>query len=257
MERATIFFDIDGTLLDEEKRLPQSTKQAIAALKEKGHEVAIATGRAPYFFKELREELEIDSYICFNGQYVVFKGELIYENTLDMDAFTEMERYASSQEHPLVFMGSKTFTSNREDHPYVIKSIKTLKIDLPQYNPDLYNEQPLHQALLFCEEGEEKDYETRFPALRFVRWHPLSVDVLPREGSKANGIAKFVQRANIDLANVYAFGDQLNDLEMLSFVEHGVAMGNAPEKVKAQARYVTKPVHENGIDHGLKMVGLL
>lgn len=50
MERATIF-DIDGTLLDEEKRLPQSTKQAIAALKEKGHEVAIATGRAPYFLR--------------------------------------------------------------------------------------------------------------------------------------------------------------------------------------------------------------
>lgn len=156
------FFDIDGTLLDEEKRLPQSTKQAIAALKEKGHEVAIATGRAPYFFKELREELEIDSYICFNGQYVVFKGELIYENTLDMDAFTEMERYASSQEHPLVFMGAKTYTSNREDHPYVIKSIKTLKIDLPQYNPDLYNEQPLHQALLFCEEGEEKTMKLAF-----------------------------------------------------------------------------------------------
>ena len=64
MTKKMVLFDIDGTLLDQEKNLPASTKEAIKSLKEAGHEVAIATGRPPYFFKKLREELEIDS-LCF------------------------------------------------------------------------------------------------------------------------------------------------------------------------------------------------
>ena len=65
------------------KNLPASAKEAIKSLKEAGHEVAIATGRPPYFFKELREELEIDSFVCFNGQYVVIENEVIYKNPID------------------------------------------------------------------------------------------------------------------------------------------------------------------------------
>ena len=59
------------------------------------------------------------------------------------------------------------------------------------------------------------------------------------------------------MANVYAFGDQLNDLEMLSFVEHGVAMGNANDEVKAAADYVTDSVDDNGIENALKHFQLI
>lgn len=257
MEKALIFFDIDGTLLNDEKQLPASTKESIRLLQEKGHDVAIATGRAPYFFKDLLQELQIDSYVCFNGQYVVYKGELIYQNTLDETTFTKFERYASSLNHPLVFMAEESYTTNGKDHPDVRESIQSLMIDLPEYNPDFHEQKNLHQALLFCKPDEQQQYVERFPEFKFVRWHPLSVDVLPREGSKAYGISKFIAHAKIDLKHVYAFGDQLNDLEMLSYVEHGVAMGNAPAQVQAQARYITKDVNEDGIKHGLSLVGLL
>ena len=59
--------DIDGTLLTEDKSLPESAKKAIQQLKSDGHEVAIATGRAPFMYKELREELGIDTYVSYNG----------------------------------------------------------------------------------------------------------------------------------------------------------------------------------------------
>ncbi|HLO11993.1 MAG TPA: HAD-IIB family hydrolase, partial [Pseudoneobacillus sp.] len=78
-----VFFDIDGTLLDHEKNLPASTKKALQLLKDNGVFVAIATGRAPFMFTGLREELEIDSFVSFNGQFVVFENEIIYENTLN------------------------------------------------------------------------------------------------------------------------------------------------------------------------------
>ena len=51
MEKQLIFFDIDGTLLDDDKKLPESTKYAVQRLKELGHEVAIATGRSPHMFR--------------------------------------------------------------------------------------------------------------------------------------------------------------------------------------------------------------
>lgn len=69
------FFDIDGTIYDEDKQVPASTKEAIAELQRRGHHVAIATGRASYMFEDLREELGIDSYVSLNGQYVVFEGK--------------------------------------------------------------------------------------------------------------------------------------------------------------------------------------
>ena len=57
--------------------------------------------------------------------------------------------------------------------------------------------------------------------------------------------------------DIYAFGDGLNDIEMLKFVGHGIAMGNAEHRVKEAAKYVTRNVSENGILEGLRMVGLL
>ncbi|MNH24318.1 putative phosphatase [compost metagenome] len=83
------------------------------------------------------------------------------------------------------------------------------------------------------------------------------MDVLPGNGSKANGIAQMIKALGVAKEDVYAFGDGLNDLEMLSFVGHGIAMGNAEDEVKAAASYVTSHVSENGIYEGLKLVGLL
>lgn len=51
LEKKTIFFDIDGTLYNEEKKLPVSTKRAVKQLKERGHEVVIATGRPPFILQ--------------------------------------------------------------------------------------------------------------------------------------------------------------------------------------------------------------
>ncbi|MFP3360828.1 HAD hydrolase family protein, partial [Planococcus sp. SIMBA_143] len=65
-----VFFDIDGTLLNHDKKIPVSTREALKTLTENGVHVAIATGRAPFMFADLREDLGIDTFISFNGQYV-------------------------------------------------------------------------------------------------------------------------------------------------------------------------------------------
>ncbi|MDQ0208911.1 Cof-type HAD-IIB family hydrolase [Alkalicoccobacillus murimartini] len=257
MEKAMIFFDIDGTLLDHNKELPASTKSSIQALQQAGHEVAIATGRPPFFFEDLRKELNIDSYVSFNGQYVVYKGEAIFTNPLHSASIEQLTEFAAKRNHPLVYMNHETMRSNISDHPAIEESLNSLKVRPPENDPHFHKERDLFQTLLFCTVGEEKEYVETFDAIRFVRWHPSSVDVIPTNGSKAVGIKELIKRLGFTIDQVYAFGDERNDLEMLSQVGHGVAMGNAPQVVKDAANYVTKAVDDDGIKHGLEMVGLL
>ncbi len=258
MTKKLIFFDIDGTLLDPNKNLPKSAEQAIKLLKEKGHEIAIATGRSPFMFKKLRKQLEIDTFVSINGQYVVVKGNVIYKNPLPIDALQTLTDVATRNEHPIVYMGTENMKTNVEYHPHIEESIGgSLKLDHPMYEPDYFETQEIYQSLLFCTDKEEDPYVDRFKQFKFVRWHPLSTDVLPAGASKAKGIELMIHQLGYAHDDVYAFGDELNDLEMLQFVKNSVAMGNAPKIVKQAAKHVTKDVHEDGIAYGLEALGLL
>jgi Cof subfamily protein (haloacid dehalogenase superfamily) len=257
MNRALIFFDIDGTLLDDNKQLPSSTKSAVQALKQAGHEVAIATGRAPFLFEKLRKELGINSFVSFNGQYVVSNGEAIYKNPINTEALHLLADFSNKNNHPLVFQGHEIMKANIEYHPHIEESVRTLGASHPGYNPDYFIGREIFQSFLFCTAEEEEQYRKELKDLNFIRWHEFAMDVLPPGGSKAQGIEKVMEKLDFPKERVYAFGDNLNDIEMLQFVENSVAMGNAPDLVKNVARYVTTDVSENGIAQGLRLIGLL
>jgi Cof subfamily protein (haloacid dehalogenase superfamily) len=257
-QQSVIFFDIDGTLLNHDKELPASTKEAIFKLKENGHVVAIATGRAPFMFEDLRKELDIHTFVSYNGQYVVLNGEVIYTNPLKISSLEKLTAAALENEHPVVFMDHEDMKANVPEHDYIKESIDTLKIGrFPTHDPHYYKGRDLYQSLLFCPEDAEKQYVQEYHDFDFVRWHPVSVDILPKGGSKAKGIEKLVQKLGFPEELQYAFGDGLNDIEMLITIKNSVAMGNAEDKAKEVAKYVTKSVDDNGILHGLQMVGLL
>jgi len=252
-----VFFDIDGTLLDHDKNLPASTKEAIVTLKNNGVFVAIATGRAPFMFEYLRDELEIDSFVSFNGQYVVFEGEPISQNPLNNGKIEELYFEAADKGHPVVFMNHMTMKSSVKHHEYIEKSLGGLKFAHPEHDDRFYVDRDLYQTLLFCEEGQEKYYRETYPEFNFIRWHPYSVDILPAGGSKAEGIKKMVERLGFKREDVYAFGDGLNDLEMIQAVGTGVAMGNSVPELKKLANLVTRDVDDDGIWHGLKELELI
>ncbi|MCM2531239.1 Cof-type HAD-IIB family hydrolase [Neobacillus pocheonensis] len=258
MKKRMIFFDIDGTLLNHDKKLPKSTKEAITRLKELGHELAIATGRAPFMFKELREELDIDTYVSFNGQYVVYKGKPVFQNPLDQEELYHITKFAEKNNHPIIYQNHEKMHASVKSHPYIDNGIGSLKIkEKAIYDPLYYQGREIYQSLLFCMEEEEDFYRDKFKKFEFIRWHEFSMDVLPAGGSKAKGIEVLINYLNISMDQVYAFGDGLNDIEMLSFVKNSVAMGNAEQQVKEVAKYVTKNVDEDGILRGLQLVGLL
>lgn len=256
MNEKVIFFDIDGTILDHDKEIPLSTRDTIRSLKEHGHHVAIATGRAPFMFEDLRKELDIQSFISFNGQYVVFENEVIYENPLNKNTLANLLDFAEKENHPLVFMSEENMMATTGLHPLIEQSMGSLKFTHPEQNRNYYLEKNIYQTLLFCEKGQDKGYQ-RYEDIKLIRWHDVSTDILPVNGSKAEGIKHLAKRLNIAKENIYAFGDGLNDLEMIEYVGTGVVMGNAVDSLKELADFITKPVDENGIQYAVEKLGLL
>jgi Cof subfamily protein (haloacid dehalogenase superfamily) len=256
-DKKIIFFDIDDTLLDVKKNIPPSAKQAIMDLKRLGHEVAIATGRAPFMFQNIREELEIDTYVSCNGQYVVLKNEVIYDRALDEDALLMLTELALEHDHPILYVDAQDMKANMPEEKLLRTSVGQHKMFIPQHDPFFYKNRKIYQALLLCHQEEEKYYETVFKAFDFIRCATDATDVVPSGGSKAVGVAKLTERLGIALEHQYAFGDALNDVNMLKSIPNSVAMGNGLPEAKAAAKYITKRVEEDGILYGLKMVGLL
>ena len=80
MEVKAVFFDIDGTLVNDRKSVLKSTKDAIKIVKEQGVLVGVATGRGPFFVKELMDDLDLDFAVTYNGQYIFTKRQsLVHE----------------------------------------------------------------------------------------------------------------------------------------------------------------------------------
>ncbi|WP_420768457.1 Cof-type HAD-IIB family hydrolase [Parageobacillus thermoglucosidasius] len=257
MSYKIVFFDIDGTLVNEEARIPFDAKEAIYKLKERNIEVAFATGRAPFHFKHIAEELGIDSFVSFNGSYVVHKGRVIYERSINRDSLELLEEHAHQFKHPIVYLSHKECYANYSHHPYIIESFQSLKLEAPSYHPHYWKDTKIYQALLYCHEHEEIHYQGKFADLAFIRWHRLSMDVLPVGGSKAKGIEVMLKHLKLSPGDAVAFGDGLNDKEMLSFVGMGIAMGNAHEEVKPFAKFTTKHINDGGIRYGLQQIGLI
>ncbi|WP_062197718.1 Cof-type HAD-IIB family hydrolase [Massilibacterium senegalense] len=257
MAKKLVLFDIDGTLLDRNKQLPSSAKEAIFALHEKDIDVAIATGRAPFMFQSIREELKIDTFISVNGQYVVYKGEIIYENPLHQSELDKLEQFSNERQHPMVFLDEKKMVANCSYHPFVEESIASLKMPHPPHIANFHQENVVYQALVCCEQEAQRMYEQTFPKFDFIRWHEYSIDVLPKGQSKAKGIVRLLDQLQINLKDVYAFGDGLNDIEMMKTVGVAVAMENGKEETKCHADFITDTPENDGIYKGLKKLALI
>lgn len=259
MQKKLIMLDVDGTILNTKNEIPPSTKEAIQAAQKMGHEVAIATGRAPYFIEEIREALQIQSCVCFNGQYVEVDREIVYHNPMHPSELEQLFTYANTKGHPLVYMGGQAMRSTIDRSIEMEKSFASINIDSTQIltNPAYYKESEIYQTLLYCDADEEHLYINSEHDFHFIRWHEHSLDVLPKGGSKAKGIEQYMKARGFHVDDVYAFGDQRNDLEMLAFVGHGVAMGNAPDDVKKVARYVTEHVDDDGLAKAFQRLGLM
>lgn len=259
LEKKLLFFDIDGTLYNSEKKLPDSAKVAIEEARKRGHEIAIATGRSPFFLKEVSDELAIDSYVSFNGQFVVYKGQPISKSPIEHDVLLKLADRSAEKKLPIVFLDQYRMTSTTEFDEKVKVSMDSLFYPMPEFDTEHFKGQDVYQALVYVNTEEELKYKKEFPELTFIRWHEFSSDVINAGVSKAYGIEQFIKQTEFTMADTIVFGDGLNDVEMLTLLAKegvSVAMGNAVEEAKAAATFVTDHVDNDGLAKAMEQLGL-
>lgn len=256
MAHQIVFFDIDGTLLNTDHIIPQTTVDAVERLKQNGVRVAIATGRSPYHLMPIAEQLGIDTFVGFNGSYVKSGDQIIHHTPIETETLAKLEQMARDHSHPMVFLGADNCYANSSDHPHIIESFDSLRLAAPAYRHRYWEETPIYQAFLYCG-AEESIYTNQFQYVSYIRWHQHCMDILPPQGSKAKGIAAVLKHYGLSPEDAVAFGDGLNDKEMLSYVGMGVAMGNAHEDLMPFANMITRHVNDSGIEHGLAQLGLI
>lgn len=270
-----VFFDIDGTLVTHNNSIPDSTKKAIKKLKHNGIVPAISTGRAPILMREIADELAIDTIITLNGQHVVYEGEVIYKRPLSNESMSRLAKEAHNNKQGIAFCGSDKITGNsaiklanngliKRVRPFLSKLAprKAMKfvnhrLSTKPVDPSEYESHQVYQCILNADESFDAFYEEKFPEYTFTRSNPYSMDVISRGGSKAVGIQKIIEHLNISIEETVAFGDGLNDLEMIEAAGIGVAMGNGRDELKQKADMITDTVWNDGIYKGLDKLGLL
>lgn len=252
-----ILFDIDGTLFDNQNReVPLST---IAALEElsKTTKLGIATGRAQFMLYSIEHILHLfDYFVLINGQYIKDKKKVIYEDPLNYHLIDKLFRKMENMGIAYGFEGSHDEAISKIDDK-VIQSFDALGLNLPPINKEYYHHNKVYQAWTFSNPDEVEILSKLYPEFQFIRWMGVGYDILPITSSKGLGMKKLADYLNIDLADVIAFGDGDNDFEMIRDAGIGIAMGNATEKVKSIADYVTTNVNEDGIYNALKYYQLL
>lgn len=257
LNRKIVFFDLDGTVLNNNKEILQSTKKAIHGLQESGIYTAIATGRGPQEMLWACKELNIDSYVAINGAYAVYNGIEVHLENIAQEEVRQLIDTVERYKHSAAFITHNDMWALDEDHPLINECLHTLKMDYPRVDKELHMHRPVNQAVVYCQEKHDDMYRENHPNLEFIRFHELGMDAIEKGNSKEVGIKAIMKAGGFKRENTYAFGDELNDLGMLSFVECGIAMGNSVPEVKEIADYITTSNEADGIWNACKQLGLL
>ena len=271
-----VFFDVDGTLVTRNNHIPKSTKNAIKALKENGIIPVIATGRAPVLVHEIVKMLDIDTFIAMNGQYIVHEGKVLYQNPIAMDLVDQMVDFAVNRKDGIILSTADEIIANsaislvnRGNLYMFLKGLIGIipdRIKVRMWNrmmskapeKEAYANKEIFMMNINANQEQQVAYEEAFgDVLAFTRANEMSMDIISKGTSKASGIEKLTSELGVSINNTYAFGDGLNDLEMLQRAGTGVAMANGFEELKIAADMVTDSVFSDGISKGLQKLGLI
>lgn len=254
-----VFFDVDGTLLSEvDRSMPQSTKEAIEKLMDRGIKVVVATGR-PYSMCDEFKTMGIDTFISANGALVKSKDTTIYKSVLTTETIEDISTFAELNGHGISYF-TEQYTMNGvgTDNQRIMSALnETLALsDYPEKMASLSEE--IYGMCLYADDSEAQKFVDRFPTLSFKRWHEYIMNVYEQiEASKSSATKEVLNYFNIDRSEAIAFGDGGNDIDMLEYVGLGIAMGNGEQQLKLKADFVTKNASDDGIAYALKKFSVI
>lgn len=259
MSKKLLALDIDGTLTNTQKDITPATLEKIIEAQEKGHIVAIASGRPLPGIRKIADTIELDRFggyvLAFNGGRIVdySTGEVVYQAVLDNDVVRDIYDYCLKAGCGMVtYDGDRVITGTDIDGYMTfeasINHMEIMRID----NFREYIDFPLNKCLLTADpdkaEKIEQELAEKFgDQLNIFRSEPYFVEIMPPNVHKATSLEKLLEVLDMDRKDLVACGDGYNDLTMIEYAGVGVAMANAQDIVKEHADYITLSNDEDGL----------
>lgn len=260
--KGAVFFDIDGTLVDERLDIiepTEETKTAIATLRENGYLVGISTGRAKCYLPELN--MDFDCYVTCNGAVVEINDEIVENVLIDEDTLERLIKYLDENEFGYDVETSEVCYYGERNREKLYTVMKHFNISDRNFEPLITTKGIKANKSIIgfdTEEQYEKLCEEFSKDFLITKHHNLnSADVSIFGVTKATGIEAVIKNIGMDVSDTYAFGDDANDIEMISYVGCGIVMTPHSELLEDVADMVTDGVGDGGIPKALKKLNLI
>jgi Cof subfamily protein (haloacid dehalogenase superfamily) len=263
---ALIACDVDGTLFDDNETITARTRDAVRAAVAGGAKFVVATGRPPRWIRPIVEELGFAPMaVCANGAviYDPASDRVVSARTLPVDALAELAELAT-RVIPGAGLAVERIGQSAHDTatPQFVSSPGYKHAWLNPDNTEVSIEDLLSAPAikLLIRQAGARSADMAAELAKHVgvqgditySTNNGLVEIVPRGISKATGIQEIAKPLEIVSAQVVAFGDMPNDLPMLRWAGHGVAMGNAHPEVLAVANEVTAANSDDGVGRVLE-----
>lgn len=243
---SVIATDLDDTLITRGNTIPPHTLDLFARWEALGNRLLIATGRPPRSARaDLPPALAHLPLICYNGAVAFENGSTVYQQFIPGPTTQAIvERLLDRAPHARIGLeiDDQLYLNQEPPRPalagHTVVDLRTVahrpaaKVILRRSQADL-----LGDALDILPDEVQMMVSNRYDLIQ----------LMPRSVDKANALAALVARWGLSLANVIAFGDDVNDVEMLRRSAVGVAVSNAVPEVLAVADLVTGTPEEEGV----------
>ena len=271
--RKIVFIDADGTLLNDEKKIPESASEAIENIKKAGNLCLLCTGRN---LTQIRmfDYLNLDGAVLLNGSVVILDNKIIIDKPLGEDIADDLLEYAEKAGAGLHVLTLNNIYSNEI---WNRRKIRFLREGFDLSN-EAFRERARADTPLQRFEGEtvykidvrfpnpeerQKYYENLDPSLNmfidsgyYSRGGTWYAELNHIEASKGIAVNRILDILGMDKSQAYGFGDSNNDVPMLEACGTKVVMTTGTPSVKELADLIADSADNDGIYKAVKQLGL-
>lgn len=257
--------DIDGTIVNSERKMTTPVKEAILKAQDKGVRIVLCTGR-PYegledHIKTLRLDQENHYVITNTGAFIQdSKTGSIHDGVvLDRGNYEELREATKDQKIQLTaYTSDDLWNPHKNPNDASLHDSHILKMPVRLLTEDILTEDFKIARINIMGEKEEVDHAVNSLSPQLlekyytIRNEVFSFELLHKNAGKGNALRRLGEMLDIDRKEIMAIGDGNNDIEMIDYAGVGVAMKNATEEVIKVADFITLSNDEDGVAYAIE-----
>ena len=259
MKYKLLVLDVDGTILNSERKITQRTVMTLRKVQSIGIKVALATGRPTYGVLPLAKAIDLGTYggyiISYNGAQVISArdGEILFARSIDPQMVPYLEKKAAKTGMTMAYYDGDEVVSTDITNPYVVDEAQMNGMKLRQVEQiSMAVEDWPSEVMLFSDNEDELDsLENHMQrhlngVMDTIHSNPYMLEVVGYQVGKSYAMSALVQLLGIGMDEVIAIGDGTADVNMIQMAGTGIAMANAVESVRRCADFTTLSNDEEG-----------